>query len=108
AFSKDNARLALGQIEADRRIAEPFNETLDALDEALSDFVEMLESQAERAESLQQCHRRALELANKLAAWRADAAPAPAPQPPEGEGEAAPAVPAGPETVRWVEVFSHT
>ncbi len=67
AFSKDNARLALGQIEADRRIAEPFNETLDALDEALSDFVEMLESQAERAESLQQCHRRALELANKLA-----------------------------------------
>ncbi|QQX85710.1 ATP-dependent DNA helicase [Cupriavidus necator] len=108
AFSKDNARLALGQIEADRRIAEPFNETLDALDEALSDFVEMLESQAERAESLQQCHRRALELANKLAAWRADAAPAQAPQPPEGEGEAAPAVPAGPETVRWVEVFSHT
>ncbi|MGY2489345.1 ATP-dependent DNA helicase [Cupriavidus sp. CP313] len=108
AFSKDNARLALGQIEADRRIAEPFNETLDALDEALSDFVEMLESQAERAESLQQCHRRALELANKLAAWRADAAPAPAPQQTEGEGEAAPAVPAGPETVRWVEVFSHT
>ncbi|WP_316149220.1 ATP-dependent DNA helicase [Cupriavidus sp. BIC8F] len=108
AFSKDNARLALGQIEADRRIAEPFNETLDALDEALSDFVEMLESQAERAESLQQCHRRALELANKLAAWRADATPTPAPQPPEGDGETAPAVPAGPETVRWVEVFSHT
>lgn len=108
AFSKDNARLALSQIEADRRIAEPFNETLDALDEALSDFVEMLESQAERAESLQQCHRRALELANKLAAWRADAAPVPAPQQTEGEGEAAPAVPAGAETVRWVEVFSHT
>ncbi|WP_454751793.1 ATP-dependent DNA helicase [Cupriavidus necator] len=110
AFTKDNARLALGQIEADRRIAEPFNETLDALDEALSDFVEMLESQAERAESLQQCHRRALELANKLAAWRSEAAAAPAPQAAEGEGEAAavPAVPAGPETVRWVEVFSHT
>ncbi|SPA40286.1 putative ATP-dependent helicase [Cupriavidus taiwanensis] len=112
AFSKDNARLALGQIEADRRIAEPFNETLDALDAALSDFVEMLESQAERAESLQQCHRRALELANKLAAWRTDAPAAPAPQPADGEeqgqeqGGAAPS--AGPETVRWVEVFSHT
>ncbi|WP_092317183.1 ATP-dependent DNA helicase [Cupriavidus alkaliphilus] len=108
AFGKDNARLALGQIEADRRIAEPFNETLDALDAALSDFVGMLESQAERAESLQQCHRRALELANKLAAWRTDAAAAPAPQPTDGEeqGEAAPS--AGPETVRWVEVFSHT
>ncbi|MDK3022462.1 ATP-dependent DNA helicase [Cupriavidus taiwanensis] len=111
AFNKDNARLALGQIEADRRIAEPFNETLDALDAALSDFVEMLESQAERAESLQQCHRRALELANKLAAWRTDAAAAPAPQA-AGEGkdeaEAAPAPSTGPETVRWVEVFSHT
>nr|WP_231942166.1 ATP-dependent DNA helicase [Cupriavidus taiwanensis] len=112
AFGKDNARLALGQIEADRRIAEPFNETLDALDAALSDFVEMLESQAERAESLQQCHRRALELANKLAAWRTDAPAAPAPQPADGEeqgqeqGGAAPS--AGPETVRWVEVFSHT
>ncbi|WP_116382521.1 ATP-dependent DNA helicase [Cupriavidus taiwanensis] len=108
AFGKDNARLALGQIEADRRIAEPFNETLDALDAALSDFVGMLESQAERAESLQQCHRRALELANKLAAWRTDAAAAPAPQPTDGEEQAEAAPSAGPETVRWVEVFSHT
>ncbi|WP_354685826.1 ATP-dependent DNA helicase [Cupriavidus necator] len=108
AFGKDNARLALGQIEADRRIAEPFNETLDALDEALSGFVEMLESQAERAESLQQCHRRALELANKLAAWRSEAAAAPAASAAEGEAQEAPAVPAGPETVRWVEVFSQT
>lgn len=108
AFTKDNARLALGQIEADRRIAEPFNETLDALDEALSGFVEMLESQAERAESLQQCHRRALELANRLAAWRSEAAAAPAPQAAEGEAAEVPAVSAGPETVRWVEVFSHT
>ncbi|WP_454735315.1 ATP-dependent DNA helicase [Cupriavidus necator] len=108
AFTKDNARLALGQIEADRRIAEPFNETLDALDEALSGFVEMLESQAERAESLQQCHRRALELANRLAAWRSEAAAAPAPQAAQGEAAEVPAVSAGPETVRWVEVFSHT
>ncbi|WP_370641563.1 ATP-dependent DNA helicase [Cupriavidus sp. MP-37] len=108
AFGKDNARLALGQIEADRRIAEPFNETLDALDAALSDFVEMLESQAERAESLQQCHRRALELANKLAAWRTDAPAAPPPPSPEGEEQGEPAAATGPETVRWVEVFSHT
>ncbi|SOZ34531.1 ATP-dependent DNA helicase [Cupriavidus neocaledonicus] len=108
AFSKDNARLALGQIEADRRIAEPFNETLDALDAALSDFVGMLESQAERAESLQQCHRRALELANKLAAWRTDAPAAPVTQPQQGEEQGDAAAAAGPETVRWVEVFSHT
>ncbi|MBF6989727.1 ATP-dependent DNA helicase [Cupriavidus sp. IK-TO18] len=109
AFGKDNARLALGQIEADRRIAEPFNETLDALDEALSAFVEMLESQAERAESLQQCHRRALELAERLAAWRSDVVAAPAAPAGEGsEGGEAAQAPAPAETVRWVEVFSHT
>ncbi len=70
AFGKENARLALGQIEADRRIGEPFFDTLDALEEALSTFVEHLESQAERAETLQQCHRRAVELQQRLGAWR--------------------------------------
>lgn len=125
AFGKDNLRLALGQIESDPRTREPFFETLDALDSALSDFVEALESQAERAESLEQCHRRAVELAQRLAAWRDDrVAPAPAPAAPadasgEGEGDGGddggddgkpPPVPVslGPETVRWVEVFSHT
>jgi len=119
AFSKENARLALGQIEADPRIREPFHETLDALDSALSDFVEALESQAERAEELEQCHRRALELAQRLAAWRDDrtatasapvAAAEDAPAPAGDEGAAPPPQPAqfGPDTVRWVEVFSHT
>lgn len=119
AFSKENARLALGQIEADRRIGEPFFDTLDALEEALSTFVEHLESQAERAETLQQCHRRAVELQQRLEAWRDEgkAFAAPAPQAPDTGDEAAPeatapppAAPAqfGPETVRWVEVFSHT
>ncbi|WER47696.1 ATP-dependent DNA helicase [Cupriavidus sp. WKF15] len=119
AFGKENARLALGQIEADRRIGEPFFDTLDALEEALSTFVEHLESQAERAETLQQCHRRAVELQQRLEAWRDEgkAFAAPAAQVPDAGGEAAPepeatppAAPAqfGPETVRWVEVFSHT
>jgi ATP-dependent DNA helicase DinG len=125
AFNKDNARLALGQIEADPRLREPFFETLDAVESALSGFVEALESQAERAESLQACHRRAVELADRLAAWRDDSqfvAPAvPADLASEtGEGEVkeaeaaeaaqAPKPPAqfGPDTVRWVEVFSHT
>ncbi|WP_370639520.1 ATP-dependent DNA helicase [Cupriavidus sp. DB3] len=78
AFGKDNVRLALGQIEADARIGEPFFDTLDALEKALSDVVALLQGQAERAESLEQCHRRALELAQRLAAWRDDS---PAPQP---------------------------
>nr|WP_211948154.1 ATP-dependent DNA helicase [Cupriavidus yeoncheonensis] len=119
AFGKENARLALGQIEADRRIGEPFFDTLDTLEEALSTFVEHLESQAERAETLQQCHRRAVELQQRLEAWRDEgkAFTAPAPQAPDTGDEAAqepaappPAAPAqfGPETVRWVEVFSHT
>ncbi len=119
AFGKENARLALGQIEADRRIGEPFFDTLDALEEALSTFVEHLESQAERAETLQQCHRRAVELQQRLEAWRDEgkAFAAPAAQAPDAGDDAgqeitasAPAAPAqfGPETVRWVEVFSHT
>ncbi|UXZ38655.1 ATP-dependent DNA helicase [Cupriavidus gilardii] len=134
AFGKDNVRLALGQIEADVRIGEPFFDTLDALEKALGDVVALLQGQAERAESLEQCHRRAQELAQRLAAWRDDSA---APQPAADAGEAgaeaaqpalaalsesgeASAESAGavsadsapsfnpPETVRWVEVFSHT
>lgn len=138
AFGKDNARMALGQIDADPRTREPFYETLDALEEALSGFVEALESQAERAETLEQCHRRAVELMQRLTAWRDDgavAAPMPAALADQssnqsldlGSGQAsdqaslsdapgknapdsppAKPVPLGPDTVRWVEVFSHT
>ncbi len=121
AFGRDNARMALGQIDADPRTREPFYETLDALDTALSDFVEALESQAERAETLEQCHRRAVEIAQRLAAWRDDRVAATPPAMPadapgqeggvEAVAEAAPQTgPAqlGPDTVRWVEVFSQT
>jgi len=119
AFGKENARLALGQIEADPRIGEPFFDTLDALEEALTTFVAHLESQAERAETLQQCHRRAVELAERLEVWRdestATVAPTPAAESPGAEGsQEASAPPAaapaqfGPDTVRWVEVFSQT
>ncbi len=115
AFGKENARLALGQIEADRRIGEPFFDTLDALEEALSTFVEHLESQAERAETLQQCHRRAVELQQRLARGGTRARPLSArganTRPRRRSVQEAdvppPAAPAqfGPETVRWVEVF---
>ncbi|EHP44893.1 helicase c2 [Cupriavidus basilensis OR16] len=108
AFTRDNSRLAVSQIEADPRIGKPFFETLDALETALAEFVTLLESQAERAESLEQCHRRAVELDQRLAAWRNESK---GPSPPAaGQGdEKAPASAAfGPETVRWVEVFSQT
>lgn len=120
AFGKENVRLAVSQIEADKRIREPFFETLEAVDKALGDFVALLETQAERAESLEQCHRRAVEIEQRLAAWRTDTA-APEPVPDDlvgadgGTGDdagqsatAAAATPAVAETVRWVEVFSHT
>ncbi|CAG9171992.1 ATP-dependent DNA helicase [Cupriavidus respiraculi] len=120
AFGKENVRLAVSQIEADKRIREPFFETLEAVDKALGDFVALLETQAERAESLEQCHRRAVEIEQRLAAWRTDTA-APEPVPDDlvgadgGAGDdagqsatAAAAAPAVAETVRWVEVFSHT
>nr|WP_325170240.1 ATP-dependent DNA helicase [Cupriavidus respiraculi] len=120
AFGKENVRLAVSQIEADKRIREPFFETLEAVDKALGDFVALLETQAERAESLEQCHRRAVEIEQRLAAWRTDTA-APEPVPDDlvgadgGTGDdagqsatAAAAAPAVAETVRWVEVFSHT
>ncbi|TWG80445.1 ATP-dependent DNA helicase DinG [Cupriavidus gilardii J11] len=144
AFGKDNVRLALGQIEADARVGEPFFDTLDALEDALADVVALLRGQAERADTLEQVHRRAQELAQRLALWR-DEKPAPVASDPaqpeltastptdvgdaasEGAGTAASepaasqavavspesplAAPPGgtpPETVRWVEVFSHT
>lgn len=126
-FGRDNMRLAVGQIESDPRMREPFFETLDAVETALDDFVEALASQAERAESLEQCHRRAVELSQRLTAWRRDAVSAPAPQTAtaeggeaaeDGAGERTPSAtpPAatdppkalGPETVRWVEVFSQS
>ncbi|AJG18932.1 ATP-dependent DNA helicase [Cupriavidus basilensis] len=108
AFTRDNSRLAVSQIEADPRIGKPFFETLDALETALAEFVTLLESQAERAESLEQCHRRAVELDQRLAAWRSDAKAAPPPAAVEGDEKAPASTALGPETVRWVEVFSQT
>ncbi|QOT78494.1 ATP-dependent DNA helicase [Cupriavidus basilensis] len=108
AFTRDNSRLAVSQIEADPRIGKPFFETLDALETALSEFVTLLESQAERAESLEQCHRRAVELDQRLAAWRNDAKAVSPPAAAEGDEKAPASAAFGPETVRWVEVFSQT
>nr|WP_255581780.1 ATP-dependent DNA helicase [Cupriavidus sp. AU9028] len=157
AFGKDNVRMAIGQIEADARIGEPFFDTLDTLEDALTDVVALLRGQAERADTLEQCHRRAQELADRLRAWRDDDAPVALPpeDPPARGGSELPGLAAGEqggaqageagegapdagsvpavrgagadsgaeaeapvstaaapafrtETVRWVEVFSHT
>ncbi|TMS58963.1 ATP-dependent DNA helicase [Imbroritus primus] len=88
-FRQDGARLSVTQIEADADMGRQFGETLEALRSALSDFAAVLETQAERAETIEQCHRRAVAICTQLEAWIApDKAPAEA------------------ESVRWVEVFS--
>ena len=107
-FRQDGARLSIKQIDNDAAIAKPFYEVLPKLEQALSDFTGALEAQAERAETIEQCHRRAVALCQKLEAW-VDPKPPKAPKTDEGEegkdGESAAPVD---ERVRWVEVFANS
>ncbi|ONX58541.1 helicase [Burkholderia cenocepacia] len=106
AFANDQiVRMSLAQLGDDH----PMFGALDALDAALDALASALASQAERAESLGACLRRARELQDLLAGWvapgaaeaaaRADAAVA-------GDNAATDGDPN--EKVRWVEVFAHT
>lgn len=103
-FRQDGARLSMKQIDSDAAIAKPFYEVLPKLEQALSDFTGALEAQAERAETIEQCHRRAVALCEKLEAW-VDPKP---PQAPKGDGEDAEAAAPIDERVRWVEVFANS
>ena len=82
-------RLALGD-ETARQPAkmvdarEPFRQALDKLAEKLGALAVLLEFQADRSEGLDNCYRRAQELAARIEHWRNAAEN---------------------ETVRWVEVF---
>lgn len=106
AFANDQiVRMSLAQLGDDH----PMFGALDALETALDALASALASQAERAESLGACLRRARELQDLLAGWvtpgaaeaaaQADAAAA-------GDKTAADGDPN--EKVRWVEVFAHT
>ncbi|MCO5398654.1 ATP-dependent DNA helicase [Ralstonia soli] len=107
-FRQDGARLSIKQIESDAAIAKPFYEVLPKLEQALSDFTGALEAQAERAETIEQCHRRAVALCEKLEAW-VDPKPPKASKKDGDEGgeEAESAAPVD-ERVRWVEVFANS
>lgn len=90
AFSQDIVRLAVSQIAP----SSPFFPALDKLMAELDGMIVVLQSQAERAETIEQCRVRAHELAIKLTAWKS-------------AGEAA----AGRndddvEAVLWVEAFA--
>ncbi len=65
-IEEDNARLT-GASVIER---EGFNESLDAAQEALLELRELLESQAARAQELQNCLERADDFAARLTRWR--------------------------------------
>jgi len=108
AFREDSLRLSITQLPDDH----PLFDSLDTLQTELGALATALAGQAERAESLGACLRRARELQGSLAGWTARSV---APEPSrdarkaEAQGEGRNEhVGEGDERVRWVEVFSHT
>jgi ATP-dependent DNA helicase DinG len=85
AFPQDVVRLAVGQIAP----SSAFFPALELLKEELQAMTATLETQAERAETIEQCRVRAAELGVRLAAWNTPGAPD-----------------AGQDVVLWVEAFS--
>ena len=83
---QDSVRLALNQIAA----SSPFFPALETLKTELHNLVEVLEHQAERAETIEQCRQRALALEAQLKRWNAPGA--------AGQGDD--------ERVLWVEAFA--
>ncbi len=88
AFPQDVVRLAINQIAS----SSAFFPALETLKEELQAMTAVLEKQAERAETIEQCRTRAIELGDRLAAW--------------DSAQAVPAEDAGQERVLWVEAFS--
>ncbi len=89
AFPQDVVRLAVNQIAP----SSAFFPTLEKLKNELDAMTAVLEKQAERAETIEQCRTRAIELGNKLEAWT------------KAQGSNGEVVP-GQERVLWVEAFS--
>ncbi|MEM5448122.1 ATP-dependent DNA helicase [Paraburkholderia guartelaensis] len=108
AFKEDSLRLSITQLPEDH----PLFDALDALQTELGTLATALAGQAERAESIGACLRRARELQGILAGWTAPQGVPPARETHEadadGQGDNAHATDDADEKVRWVEVFSHT
>jgi ATP-dependent DNA helicase DinG len=112
-FKDDSMRLSAALLADDH----PLFEALDAVEAALDALASALASQAERAESLGACSRRARELQDQLARWAAlpvepDQAAAAQTAKPSAAGtrpsEDKTAQAAPDDVIRWIEVFSHT
>ncbi|WDZ98443.1 ATP-dependent DNA helicase [Herbaspirillum sp. WKF16] len=108
AFPEDSVRLALNQIAP----SAAFFPALDTLKDCMDDMIAVLEKQAERAESIQQCRDRANEILRQLETWNAPEAPAGKSAKPPAKALAAekdgqdPAPEEKPFYVLWVEAFS--
>lgn len=85
-FTQDIVRMSLPQIAP----SSDFFPALQTLKDELIDMVAVLEQNAERAETIEQCRVRGSELSAKLEAWKFD---------PKAK------VAAGEEAVFWVEAF---
>jgi ATP-dependent DNA helicase DinG len=86
-FPQDIMRLSLAQIMP----SSEFFPALETLKQKLADMIDVLEENAQRAETLEQCRVRAVELAASLDGWKQD-----------GKGK----VVEGDQAVLWVEAFS--
>jgi ATP-dependent DNA helicase DinG len=107
AFKEDSVRLSIGQLPDDH----PLFPALETLETELDGLASALAGQAERAESLGACLRRARELQGVLAGWttpptEAERNAAETSQTASSDGKSERADPN--EKVRWIEVFSHT
>jgi ATP-dependent DNA helicase DinG len=104
AFKEDSVRLSIGQLPDDH----PLFDALEALEAELDALAAALAGQAERAESLGACLRRARELQDVLSGWTTPPTSAErnAVATREGDADAQRGDPN--EKVRWIEVFSHT
>ncbi len=85
-FPPEGTRLAFAQIAG----SSPFFPALEHLKRMLSHMVEVLATQAERAETIEQCRVRAVEIGIRLTDWK------------EATDESLP------PTVLWVEAFSQS
>lgn len=86
AFPQDIVRLAVNQIAP----SSLFFPALETLKDELDGMIAVLQKQAERAETIEQCRVRGIEIATRLDAWNK----------PKGD------VIIGQESVLWVEAFS--
>lgn len=89
SFPPEIMRLAVNQIAE----SSPFFPALEKLKAELQGMIAVLEHQAERAETIEQCRNRALELSARLASWN-------------GQASGAAEKEEGQEYVLWVEAFS--